>query len=335
MTELPVTSAEEIELMDYLRVMWKWKYLILGGTLLCALIAGVISFQMPKVYRITMVLRPGILQVAWDGKNIYIDSPQNIKAMIDAGTFNDQIVNDIINPDDNDSPKSLKFKVAIQADAIVVSYETSDIKLGSRILENLRNLLLGRYSEMINYHRRQDETSIIMKKAEFENYNVTIKSYEQHIKNLDRRIHELASEIKIVNKNTNSLISERDKYLSDNVNPDNILSSILYTNTIQQNITLSNTYKNQIEEYNSQKEDYKVSLGKAKSDLQKLLESIKSLEFEKNSIQNIQILQPPSRSPYPIAPKKKLNVILAAVVGLFAMLFLAFFLEYLSKYKHK
>jgi uncharacterized protein involved in exopolysaccharide biosynthesis len=282
-----------------------------------------------------MVLRPGILRVAKDGKNIYIDSPQNIKAMIDAGTFNSQIVKDIINPDDNDSPKSLKFKVAIptQSDAIVVSYETSDIKLGSRILKNLRNLLLGKYSEMINYHRKQYETSIIMKKAEIENYNAEIKSYEQHIKNSNRRIDELASEIKIVNKNTNSLISERDKYLSDNVNPDNILSSILYTNTIQQNITLSNTYKNQIEEYNSQKEDYKVSLGKAKSDLQKLLESIKNLEFEKNSIQNIQILQPPSPSPYPISPKKKLNVMLAAVVGLFTMLFLAFFLEYLSKHK--
>ncbi len=143
----------------------------------------------------------------------------------------------------------------------------------------------------------------------------------------------MESEIKIVNKNTNSLISERSKFLSDNVNPDNILSSILYTNTIQQNITLSNTYKNQIEEYNSQKENYKVSLGKAKSDLQKLLESIKSLEFEKNSIQNIQILQPPSPSPYPIAPKKKLNVILAGVGGFFLMLFLAFFLEYISKYK--
>jgi LPS O-antigen subunit length determinant protein (WzzB/FepE family) len=305
------------------------------GTLLCALTAGVISFQMSKIYSISMVLRPGILQVRKDGNNIYIDSPQNIKAMIDAGTFNNQIINDIINPEDNDSPKSLKIKVKIpkESDAIVASYETSDIKLGLRILKNLSNLLLGKYSEMINYHRKQHETSIIMKKAEIENYNVTIKSYEQHIKNLDRRIHELASEIKIVNENTNSLISERDKFLSDNVNPDNILSSILYTNTIQQNITLANTYKNQIKGYNSEKENYKISLEKAKGDFQKLLESIKSLEFEKNSIQNIQILQPPSSSPYPIGPKKKLNVILAAVVGLFALLFLAFFLEYISKYK--
>jgi len=36
---------DEIELMDYLRVMWKWKYLIVGGTLICAIAAGVISFS--------------------------------------------------------------------------------------------------------------------------------------------------------------------------------------------------------------------------------------------------------------------------------------------------
>ena len=26
---------DEIELIDYLRVMWKWKWLIIGGTILC------------------------------------------------------------------------------------------------------------------------------------------------------------------------------------------------------------------------------------------------------------------------------------------------------------
>jgi uncharacterized protein involved in exopolysaccharide biosynthesis len=326
---------DEIELMDYLQVIWKSKYLILGGTLLCVLAVGVISFLMPKVYSINMVLRPGILRVKDSGDNVYIDSPQNIKAMIDAGAFDNKILNDIKNPNEKESPKSLKFKVAIpkQSNSIGVSYETSDIKLGLRILENLRDLLLGKYSKIVNYYRKQYETKIIMEKAEIENHNTQIKSDEQNIKNLNRRIDELESERKIVNKNTNSLISERDKFLSDNVNPDNILSSILYSNTIQQNITLSNSYKDQIQRYNSEKENYKVSLEKAKGDFQKLLESIKSSEFERNSIQNIQILQPPSPSPYPIAPKKKLNVILAAVVGLFAMLFLAFLQEYISKYK--
>ena len=39
---------DEIELMDYLKVLWKWKYLILLGTLACAVIAAIVSFNMTK-----------------------------------------------------------------------------------------------------------------------------------------------------------------------------------------------------------------------------------------------------------------------------------------------
>lgn len=48
---------DEIELMDYLLVMWKWKYLIVAGTLICAVAEVVISFSMPKVYSIRSHLK--------------------------------------------------------------------------------------------------------------------------------------------------------------------------------------------------------------------------------------------------------------------------------------
>jgi len=60
---------------------------------------------------------------------------------------------------------------------------------------------------------------------------------------------------------------------------------------------------------------------------------MKILEFKKENVQNIQILKPPMSSPDPIKPKKKLIVILAAFIGVFMMLFLSFFLEYISKNK--
>ena len=53
---------DEIELIDLLRVIWKWKYLIIGGTLVCALAAMIISSVMPKIYRIETIIRPGILR---------------------------------------------------------------------------------------------------------------------------------------------------------------------------------------------------------------------------------------------------------------------------------
>jgi len=62
-------------------------------------------------------------------------------------------------------------------------------------------------------------------------------------------------------------------------------------------------------------------------------EEIKILEFKKENVQNIQILKPPMGGPDPIKPKKKLIVILATFIGIFMMVFLSFFLEYISKNK--
>ena len=54
------------------------------------------------------------------------------------------------------------------------------------------------------------------------------------------------------------------------------------------------------------------------------------------SCQYIQILQPPSATILPVKQiKTKRNVLLASIVGLFLMLFVAFFLEYISKYKNR
>lgn len=95
MTERAGHYRDEIELIDSLRVIWKRKYLILLGTLLFSLIAGVVSYHMTKVYRIDMVVRPGVLRISADGENKYIDSPENIKALIEAGTFDEEIIKSI------------------------------------------------------------------------------------------------------------------------------------------------------------------------------------------------------------------------------------------------
>ena len=47
-------EQKEIELVDYIKVVWKWKYLIFLGTLVSTIIAIVISLSLPKVYQATV-----------------------------------------------------------------------------------------------------------------------------------------------------------------------------------------------------------------------------------------------------------------------------------------
>jgi len=385
--------------MDYLRVIWKWKYLILAGTLFFSVVAIILSLQMDKVYRIDMVLLPGILRISEDGKNTYIDSPQNIKALIEAGTFDAQILTNIYNPSDDDLPKLLKFKVNIPkgANALKVSYETSNINLGIAVLETQLKLLINTYSDLVRYYKSEAEMQIQLKNTtilellnqikEIRNNIATIKVEEESkinqidyqladivanmatkrrkIKNLEKGISENQSEIERINKNTDLLIEERNKFLSTTKSGNDILSTLVYSNTIQQNIGYLNTLrshinnkynsiyqeelgietsKNQIKDLKSQKEQLKkqtkYEMDNLKTKIEDLdnmkkdvLVKVRDLQFKNDNIQNIQILQPPISSPFPIKPKKKLIVMLAGVIGLFLSLFLAFLLEYISKYK--
>lgn len=324
---------DEIELMDYLRVIWKWKYLIIAGTLICAVAAGMISFAMPKVYRIGMVIQPGILTISESGNEVYVDTPGNIKAIIEAGTFDGEISNGIGESNDGLS-KSLSLKVDILKDSNVlkISHETANADLGLQIMNRLNDLLLQRYGKRAEYFQGVYKAQVGLKKAEMADCEVRRRALQQHIKNIQKRINELISQIGIIKEKRSSLIQEKDKLLSNNVNKSNTLSAVLYTNTVQQNMALEDTCRQQINEFITRREDEKLNLEKLDGEEKRLSEEIKGLEFKKNNIQNIEILQSPAASS-PIKPKTKLNVMLATVVGLFAMLFLAFFLEYVQKHR--
>jgi len=321
---------DEIELMDYLLVIWKWKYFILSGILVCGLIAAIISLKMDKVYSINMVLRPGILSIE---RSVYIDSPHNIKALIESETFNNDILKDIYNDKIHTTPKRLKFKVTIPAesDTMKVQYETANIKQGMAILEHLSKLLLETYSKLVQYFKSEYDMKLSLLEYGIDYLKTSIQSYKRNVKIMEKRIDELTSEIELIKTNTTNLIKERNKLLSKNPNENNILSALLYSNTIQQNLQLSNHYQDEGNKYKQNKEKELQKIEKSENEIAKKLNEKKSLQFKKDSIQNIQVLQPAQRSPYPIKPKTKLNVMLSLMVGLFLMLILAFFLEYLGK----
>jgi len=195
---------DEIELMDYLKVIWKWKYLILVGTLVCAIGAAVVSLNMTKVYGISTVLQPGILKVTEDGKISYIDSPKNIKALIETGAFEGKILKNIILPNKEDAPKSVGFKVTIPkgTNALDVLYETPDVDLGLQIIGGLNNALSERYETLINRYE--------------ENYNNDIRSKLNETFKVNRKNSKgKATAIGTAEAENESAISELSTEVSD------------------------------------------------------------------------------------------------------------------------
>ena len=197
----------------------------------------------------------------------------------------------------------------------------------------LSELLLEEYKNIVTYYKNESDMKFSTLKSEIAYTKVTIQSYKRNVKNIQKRIDELTSEIKLIKNNTSNLIKERNKLLSDSPKEKNILSALVYTNTIQQNLQLSINYQNEISAYNQKKENELQKIEKTENEIENKSNDIRSIQFKKDNIQNIQILQPGTSDFYPIKPKTKLNIIFALLAGLFLMMCLAFLLEYLSKQK--
>jgi len=328
---------DEIELMDYLKVLWKWKYLILVGTLVCAIGAAVGSLNMAKIYGITTVLQPGMLNVADDGKIVYIDSPQNIKGLIQTSGFNDQLLKNVKFPNTEEPPTSVEFKVTIpkETNALEVFYETPHVDIGIQIMKNLNQALLKKYVKLVEYYGEKQDMGIARRMSGIDDQKAVLEATKKEIHILEKVINELQAEIRLVKENTVSLIKQRERFVSSEPDTRDILSAILFTNTIQQNIALDKTSRDDLSNYRSRKEKLSLKLETTQNMIKNLLTEIKSLEFKKSQIQNMQIIKTPERSEFPIKPKIRLNVMLAAVVGFFLTVFLAFFVEYISKYKSR
>jgi uncharacterized protein involved in exopolysaccharide biosynthesis len=441
---------DEIELMDYLKVLWKWKYLILLGTLACAVIAAIVSFNMTKIYSINTVLAPGVAKMDGSGKTTYIGSTQEIKTLIETGALDRTVLKQIKVPNKEDLPQSLSFKLTTPkgSNALEVAYQTPQIDLGLQILTHLNQALLTKFDGIVKYYNEEytiqiqskaskssrvsekiasarsdiamaqtesrlriseTESKITEKKSKINakeseketqankmrnkisSIKAQIQGKQMQIKNLENRLSDIGAEIVRIGKNTDLLLKERDTLLSSKKNENNILASVMYTNTIQQNISYLNTLQgsanrvnhqtyqenvaveglkndikdleaqeinlkkqteyeketllSDIKDYQSQVRSMKEQTGSTVKSLQAeiaaleseksfIAEEMKNLEFKKNYVQNIQILQPPKSSLSPVKPNKRLNVLLAGVVGLFLTVFLAFFIEYISKHKN-
>ena len=333
MEEMPTRLDDEIDLIDYLRVIWKWKYLILVGTVVCVLIAAGISINTPEVYRVTMILQPRIV-INHDGDTKYLDSPTDIKALVEAGTYDQEIIARIKNPTIKTIPTSFNFKVylPVNTSLIRITYETVRAEEGIIILNQLIKSLSEERIEKVDYFQNKYATEISEKKAEVLRLQDELSLSEIDIGNINKRLEELRAEIKSLESNNSTLLKHRDRFLN-NGDESSDLTKFLYSTTIQQYSILRNQIKNQILDYNLKKERAKSNIEYIKMTRDILSKKVDDLREMIDGMKTVQVIQPPTSSPDSMKSNTKIHVLLAAVVGVIFMLFLAFFLEYLLKSK--
>ena len=293
---------DEIQLIDYLRVIWKWKWLIILGIFVCMVVAGVVSFNMPKIYEVSMTIEPGIIGVDKEGKFIYLDSINNIEEKIKGGIYNRKIQKELnINPLETD----IKFETSLNKGTsfIVVTseWEKNKVELGLRSLEQLINFLYKGCEKIYKQRRGDYEKRILMKQNQIKQIEIQRKDMDKQIllklniidgkKNniklnkatlniMQDREKELLEEIKTVKNNAERIVKERNNILQHKGNSDDI-SLLLYSTTIQQNVAYFNQLSNQINDLRTEKEIAGMKIENLKKDINDINTQIERLKLKK------------------------------------------------------
>ncbi|MFQ5901223.1 MAG: Wzz/FepE/Etk N-terminal domain-containing protein [Thermodesulfobacteriota bacterium] len=322
-------EKDTIELIDYLSVIWKRKLLILLLTLAAMITAGIMSFLLPRVYNAYSVVEIGTITRG--------DRTEPIEALVNSKTkiervFIYKVMEALDIPEEEfpelevDNPKGTRI--------VEISVKSENIDQALSILKNVNTLLLDDHKRLIEESKtalRNNIKSFVLKVNTAKSKK---KALLQKLSLLKENRENIKEQIEGIRNRLKELLSEK-KRLNLSANPDNTLSMLVFTSELQVNQRYYNELQDRLKFDIANDE---VDIG---TELNRTDELLETLELNKQNIQSkldnlkeTTVIKAPGYLKIPVKPKKKLNTLIAGLVGLMASLFLAFFMEYLEKVKN-
>jgi len=135
-------NYEEIDLMEYLQVLWKWRLLIIFGTFACAVIAGVVSLSLPKSYEATEVIEIGKV------REKHLAKTNEVKGIIESESFMSDVIHNLSL---KESPKDLLEKIKVKGingtSMFKLSAQGNSPKEAANIAKTIANLLIKKHKK--------------------------------------------------------------------------------------------------------------------------------------------------------------------------------------------
>lgn len=156
---------KEVELIDYIRVVWRRRRLIVFSTIISIMLAGIVSFFMPPVYEVTAQLRIGRV---WDKE---IESHYLTKELVGSDGFLSRVIKRLNLPL---TPYIMKKRKTISVEVLEgggasqrfplllnIQIRTNDPQQALDISNAVSSILIeehqGRYEEKLKEYRSYEE----------------------------------------------------------------------------------------------------------------------------------------------------------------------------------
>ena len=292
-TSFPYPSCEqdEINLMDYVKIIIKRRGFIIGLFLLAVIVAGTFSFFSPKVYQIDTILEVGKI-----GEE-EIESPTQLVGKISGDVYG-VIIRESLNVSELEYPV-VKTENPKDTNIIKMAIESSKIDLAKNILNKKNELIILDHQGKVESAKTLLEKKIVFSgedivnlQKDIERIQIKIFSLEQEQVNLESKITALES-VLVYQQDPGSQFALYDTKEKLEAKKQEIENNYLKINSLEKQI---NDIKTQID----------------------------SLENQIENIEPTSVVKEPTISENPVSPRPIFNMAIAGVLGLFVGIFVAF-----------
>ena len=330
-------NKNEIELIDYLNVIWKRKWFIIIPTFLFIIVAGVISFILPPKWEVDAIIVPSkfLIQTSQGEFNeVVVVDPQQIAGEINGATYNNIIAAEL-NIDKKKFPK-LKADNIRETKLVRIRIIENDVEKAKLILNSLFNHLKRKQDKKIDIEIKGVDSIIKSREIEKLRIEEEIKAYKNKLNIVRQRKKEIEKEMSDIRKKIEVIEEEQRVSLKkENRSESESLAMLLYSNEIQQSLMYNNTLNELLSSKKIDEENINIEIENKQKRIKQLENEINNLNEIKGRIDYAQLTKEPTSSLRPVSPKKKLNVLIAGILGLMIFTMLALFLDYIEKHKSK
>ncbi|NCC25917.1 MAG: hypothetical protein EOM25_12110 [Deltaproteobacteria bacterium] len=376
----PCANDDEIDLLDLVAVLWRRRWFMIFFTLATTVLGVVYALSQPPYYLARTLIAPGIAGFdPQSGNPQYLPTLAEMKDWLDQKAYLAELMTQKVPDELGDKIDSMEVKAELPkgAQMLSVSVQSSSLEEGRSFLslilsaleKDSRNLVIGRQElsksiatleQVLNNwdmkeNRLKDDILALKRQANV--VKSQMAALEKDIHTQQEAILRVEKQIEAVNLNSQDLMRQRDEMLKDRKTNGNDLALLMYTNTIQQNISYASNLEQRLDTLKTGLNERSVQLNQIQTRLKDLESSIldkeinqtRELALSKNEqtreldilktrltqLCPVTVVQPPMASLEPVKPQKAMIVALAAVGGGFMSIFLAFILEFWIKNRER
>jgi LPS O-antigen subunit length determinant protein (WzzB/FepE family) len=302
------THEEDIELMDYLNVIWRKKWLIILPTLFLCLVAGVVSFILPPKWDIDAILLPSkffVQTTQGQFEEVIVADPKQI-----AGQINEEAYNRLISVELNlDMKKFPKPRARNLSDTKLVSVKVreKDVEKGKAVLSSLLNHLKQEFDRKINVEIKSIDSEISTNEISIKKNDLLIKeklnaiklkeiekikikqeilSAENKLKISEERFTSITEEMKSVKKRIDEIEEQLKKTLDAERQGSDAIGLLLYSNEVQNNLRYYNTLDEKLSTEKITQENSRLFIKDKSEQINQVNAEIELLKIEIDKIKN-------------------------------------------------